>query len=155
MANITAASILYGEPLKCKVGDLLFSATQIEVASTATEYVEGGIEILPEKLGLTDEAISGANSAAREAGIGKTASTTALPGYIWCSGWLMLAKDANEAQKEITAEKVFPCAVTLVKQVPYLRVFAPVAAGQEKGFDEIKVKQSLSLCATTIFALGK
>ncbi len=155
MANISAASILYGEPLICKVGDLLLTATQVEVASTATEYVEGGVEILPGKLGLTVEAISGAADVAREAGVGKTASTTALPGLIWCNGWLLLAKDANEAQKEITAEKAFPCAVTLVKQVPYLRVFAPVAAGQEKGFDEIKVKQSLSLCTTTIYALGK
>ena len=155
MANITAASILYSTPLVAKVGDLLFTATNIEVASTATEYVEGGIELKPKELGLTDELISGASSAGREATVGTMATTTALPGLIWCSGWLMLAKDANEAQKEITAEKVFPCAVTLVKQIPYLRVFAPPAAGQEKGFDEIKVKQSLSLCTTTIFAFGK
>jgi hypothetical protein len=153
MANITAASILYSTPLVGKVGDLLLTATRIEVASTATEYVEGGIELLESKLGLTDETISGAGSVAREATVGQTASTTGLPGLVWTSGLIVKAKEDDEAQKEIKG--AFPCQVTLVAGVPYLRVFACVKATQEAPFEEIKVKTSLSLYTTTIFALGK
>jgi hypothetical protein len=153
MANISAASILYSTPVVSKVGDLLFTATRIEVPSTATEYVEGGIELLEAKLGLTDEAVSGGASVAREATVGQTAATTGLPALIWTSGFLIKAKEDNEAQKESAG--AFPCQVTLVGLVPYLRVFACETAGQEKPFKEIKVKTSLSLYATTIFALGK
>jgi hypothetical protein len=153
MANITAASILYSTPLICKVGDLLLTATRIETASSATEYVEGGIELKPEKLGLTDEAVSGAAEVSRQAGVGTMASTTALPGLIWCDGWLVKAKEDNEAQTEI--KEGFPCKVTLVKGVPYLRVFGFATAGAEKPWIESKVKTALSLFSTTIFCLGK
>jgi hypothetical protein len=151
--NITAASIKYSTPLVAKVGDLLFTATQIETSGTLEEYVEGGVELLESKLGLTDEAISGAFSVAREATVGETASTTALPALIWCNPFLVKAKESNEAQKEIASG--FPCQVTVVKGVPYLRVFALAAAGQEKPIIEVKVKTVISLCTTTIFALGK
>jgi hypothetical protein len=153
MANITAASILYSTPLVAKVGDLLLTATRVEVASTATEYVEGGIELKPASLGLTDEAISGAQSVAREATVGTMATTTGLPGLIWSDGLLVKAKEDNEAQKEIAG--AIPCQVTLVAGVPYLRAFASVTAGQAEVFKELKVKTVLSLYATTIFALGK
>jgi hypothetical protein len=153
MANISAASILYSTPIVGKVGDLLFTATRIEVASTATEYVEGGIELLESKLGLTDEAISGSASVAREATVGTMASTTGLPALVWTSGLIVKAKEDNEAQKESAG--AFPCQVTLVGNVPYLRVFASVTAGQAEPFKELKVKTSLSLYATTIFCLGK
>src|SRR5450755_3836918 len=98
MANITAASILYSTPLVTKVGGLLLTATRIETASSATEYVEGGIELKPALLGLTDEAVAGATPLAGEATSGTAATTTALPGLIWCDGWLMKAKEENEAQ---------------------------------------------------------
>ncbi len=153
MANITAASILYSTPLRWPAGDLVFTATKIEVASSATEYVEGGIELKPASLGLTDEAISGASSAAREATVGGMATTTALPGLIWTSGLLVEAKTDNEAQTEI--KKALPCQVTLVKGVPYLRCFTQTTAGQDKYLEEVKVKLSLSLMSTTIYALGK
>jgi hypothetical protein len=153
MANISAASILYGTPLVFKTGDLLFSATRIEVASTATEYVEGGVEILETKLGFPDETISGGGPVAREGAVGATASTTGLPALVWTSGLLVIAKTDNEAQTE--DKGAFPCQVTLVKGVPYLRAFACVKATQEAPFEEIKVKTSLSLYSTTIFALGK
>src|ERR1700683_2095475 len=146
MANITAASILYSTPLTAKVGDLLFTATRVEVASTATEYVEGGIELLPAKLGLTNEAISGAQSVARLAEVGTTASTTGLPGLLWSDTFLVTAKEDNEAQKEIA--EAFPCQATLVKGVPYLRVFSIATAGAEKPFIEVKVKTALSLFTT-------
>jgi len=153
MANITAASILYSTPIVTKVGDLLFTATRIETASTATEYVEGGIELKPKELGLTDEVVSGAGLVAREATVGTMASTTALPGLIWCDGWLCKAKEENEAAKELA--EAFPCKVTLVKGVPYLRVFGFAVAGAEKPWIESKVKTALSLFSTTIFCLGK
>ncbi len=155
--NISATTILYSTPLVAKVGDLLLTATRIEVpgSANAEEYVEGGIQLLPAKLGLTDEAVSGAQSVAREASIGTLNSTTGLPGLIWSSGLLVDGKTDNEAQKEITATHAFPCQVTLVKGVPYLRVFATVTAGQDKGWDEVKVKQNLELLTTTIYALGK
>src|SRR6202035_2575850 len=142
MANITAASILYSTPLVAKVGDLLFIATRIEIPSTATEYVEGGIELDVAELGFTDEAISGAQSVAREAAVGEMASTTALPGLVWCDGWLTKAKEENEAQKEVA--EAFPCKVSLVKGVPYLRVFGYATAGAEKPWIEVKVKTALS-----------
>ena len=153
MANITAASILYSTPVVWKVSDLLFTATRIETASSATEYVEGGIELKPASLGLTDEAISGATSVAREATVGAMASTTGLPGFIWSDGFLVKAKEDNEAQKEIA--EAFPCQVTSVKGVPYLRMFGFATAGAEKPWIELKVKTALSLFSTTIFALGK
>lgn len=153
MANITAASILYGTPVTAKVGDLLFTVTNIEVASTATEYVEGGIELLPAKLGLTDEAISGAQAVAREGTVGLMASTSALPGVIWSSGLIVKAKESNEAAKEVAGG--FPCQVTLVGKTPFLRVFAATTAGQAEPFLEAKVKTSLSLYTATIYAFGK
>jgi hypothetical protein len=153
MANITPASILYSTPLVAKVGDLLLTATRIEVASTATEYVEGGIELLENKLGLTDEAISGGASVAREATVGTTAATTGLPGLVWSDTFIVKAKEDNEAAKEIA--EAFPCQVTLVKGVPYLRAFSIAAAGAEKPFIELKVKTSLSLFTTTIYTFGK
>jgi hypothetical protein len=153
MANITAASILYGTPVVAKVGDLLFTVTNIEVSSAATEYVEGGIELLPAKLGLTDEAISGAQSVARESGVGAMASTTALAGAIWSAPFLVKAKEQNEAGKEVAG--AFPCAVSLVKGVPYLRLYAATTAGQAEPFLEVKAKTAVSLYTTTIFAFGK
>src|ERR1700685_1077007 len=106
MANITPASILYSTPLVAKVGDLLFTATRIEIASTATAYVEGGIELLESKLGLTDETISGQGSVARTAEVGAMATTTGLPGLVWSDGFLVKAKEDNEAQTEI--KEAFP-----------------------------------------------
>lgn len=153
MANISAASILYSTPLVCKVGDLLLTATRIEVASTATEYVEGGIELKPKELGLTDEAISGATGLAREAAVLNVASTTGLPGLIWSDAMIVKAKEDNEESKEVA--EAFPCQVTLVKGKPFLRVFALAVAGAEKPFIEAKVKTALSLFTTTIYALGK
>ncbi len=153
MANISAASILYSSPLVFKTSDLLFTATRIEIPSTATEYVEGGIELKPEQLGLTDQGISGAVPVAREATVGTMATTTGLPGLIWSDGFLVKAKEDNEAQTEI--KEAFPCQVTLVKGVPYLRVFGFATAGSEKPWIEVKVKTALSLFTTTIFALGK
>lgn len=155
MANVTAASIKYSTALTAKVGDLLFTATRIEFSTTAEEYVEGGVELKPKSLGLTDEAISGAQSVAREAAVGETASTTALPGLIWSSGFLVTAADENEAGEELDAAKNWPCYVSLVKGVPYLRVMALAAAGQEKGYSELKVKTAIGEATTTIFALGK
>jgi hypothetical protein len=153
MANISAASILYSTPLRFPIGDLVLTATRLEIASTATEYVEGGIELKPANLGLTDEAISGAQESARVAGSGMMATTTGLPGLIWTNGFLVKAKEDNEAQTEI--KEAFPCMATLVKGVPYLRVFGYATAGAEKPWIEVKVKTALSLFSTTVFCLGK
>src|SRR5271156_343744 len=155
MANITAASILYSSPVKVTEGGLWLTATRIEIASTATEYVEGGIELLPEKLGLTVGAVAGATDATPggEPTVGGMATTTGLPGVIWTSGFLVKAKEDNEAQKEVA--EAFPCAVSLVKGVPYLRVFSIATAGAEKPFIEVKVKTALSLFSTTILTCGK
>ncbi len=153
MANITAASILYSTPLRYPIGDLVLTATRIEIPSTATEYVEGGIELKPLSLGLTDEAVSGATEVARVATVGGMATTTGLPGLILSDGFLVKAKEDNEAQTEI--KEAFPCQVTLVKGIPYLRVFGFATAGSEKPWIEVKVKTALSLFTTTIYALGK
>ena len=154
MTAISATTLLYSTPLVFKASDLLFSATRIEIPSTADEYTKGGIELLPAKLGLTDELISGAGEAARIATVGGTASTTALPGLIWSSGYMVSAADENEVE-ELDSEKNWMCYVSLVKNIPTLRCLAAVAAGQEKGLAELKDKNKITNGTTTIFALGK
>ncbi len=154
MSAISAATIKYGVPLVSKVGDLLFTVTNIEIPATEEEYVEGGIELKPTKLGLTDEAINGAAVVARESAVGEMATTTALAGAIWCNP-LTLAKEANEEAKEV--KEAFTADVTLVKGKPFLRVYAQVTAGAGKPLTEAKTatKVKLGLFTTTIFCLGK
>ncbi len=156
MANISAASILYSTPLVAKVGDLLLTATNVETASSATEYVTGGVELNVTKLGLTDEAISGAQSVAREASIGTLTATTMLPALIWCNPWMLDSKTSGEgSEKELKAAGNFGAIVTLEGKVPFLRLIALTTAGQDKGFSELKVKTAVSQCFTTVYALGK
>jgi hypothetical protein len=88
MAKITAASIEYGVPYVTKVGGVLFTATKVTIASTATEYPKGGVELLPEKLGLTDGLVSSNG----EGGTGGPIGT------IWCNPLLAEVK-ASEFQK--------------------------------------------------------
>lgn len=88
MAKITAASIEYGVPFVTKVGGVLFTATSVKVATTATEYPKGGIELLPEKLGLTDGLVSSNGEG----------STGGPVGAIWCNPLLTEVK-AGEFQK--------------------------------------------------------
>ncbi len=157
MANITAASILYSTPVVTKIGGVLITATNVETVSTATEYVTGGIELLPAKLGFADEAILGAQSVAGEpASLGTTISTSGLPAFVWCDPWMVDSKTANEgSEKELKAAGNFGAQVTMVGKVPFLRLIALTTAGQDKGFSELKVKTAVSACATTVYCLGK
>lgn len=155
MAAITAATIKYSTPTVTKVGDLLFTVTNIEIPATTEEYVEGGFELKPASLGLTDEAINGAVGVARESAVGETASTTALAGAIWCNPVLAKAKEAGEESKQVAEAAI--ASVSLVKGKPFLRVYGLETAGIGKPFIETKTstKQKLGLFTTTIYCLGK
>ena len=151
---ITAASIKYGVPVVAKVGDLLFTATQIETSGTLEEYVTGGIELKPAKLGLTDEAISGTAAVAREGEVGETATTTALPALIWCNPVMSTATQLSKAEA-VTAGAI--AQVSVVGKTPYLRVFSQESAGKKEPLLESVTadKRKLTSFATTVFALGK
>ncbi len=156
MANITAASILYSTSYVTKIGGVLLTATNVETVSTATEYVTGGVELLPAKLGLTDEGIAGVQLVAGELPTsGTTLAGSGLPGLIWCDPWMVDSASANEAQKELKAAGNFCAQVTMVGKVPYLRLLAITTAGQDKGFSELKVKTAVSACATTVYCMGR
>jgi len=155
MTAIAAATIKYGIPAVSKVGDLLFTVTNIEVPATAEEYLEGGVELLPAKLGLTDEAINGLTNVSRESAVGETATTSSLAGAIWSAPFIMKAKEVNESGKQVA--EAMPCAVTIVAGKPFLRTFSIETAGIGKPFIEAKTatKAKLGLFQTTIYAFGK
>lgn len=148
-----ASEIKYGVPLSTKVGDLLLTATQIETPTSA-EYVEGGVELNLAKLGLADEAPSGAAAVARETTVGETATTTALPVLAWCNP-LMTAKTQAEEKKEVAV--CFTAGIAAIKGKLFLRIFAQNTAGVKEPLLEPKTstKAAVSLCTTTVFVLGK
>ncbi len=149
MTEIVATGIKYSEPAVFKAGGLLFAATNIEVPATAEEYVEGGIKLNPEKLGLTDGVVKVASS------VGETASTTAFPGIVWCNPVITLAKEANEEAK-LVAEGII-AQVTMIKGIPWLRVYSIATAGIGKPFAEPKTstKVKLGIMSVTVFAVGQ
>lgn len=156
MTAIAAATIKYSEPLVAKVGDLLFTVTNIEIPATAEEYIEGGFELKPAKLGLTDEAVSGTALIAREVGVGETASTTSLPAAIWADPYLIKAKEAGEEGKQVA--EAMPCAVTVVKGKVLVRTFNPKETNKTgEPFVENKTatKVKLGLFQTTVYCFGK
>ena len=111
---------------------------------------------MPAKLGLTNEAIAGTASVAREAAVGETASTTSLAGAIWSDPFLVKAKEANEEGKQVT--EAMPCAVTIMKAKPLLRTFNPKETNKTgEPFVENKTatKVKLGLFQTTIYCFGK
>lgn len=147
MSAITAASIKYSEPFKYAAGGLLFTVTNIEVPATTEEYVEGGIELSREKLGLTTSTV------AESKGIGQTASGFA--GAIWCDGVIGTNKTTYEAGKQVA--EAYVCNVVLIAGVPWLRVYAQETAGIGKPLLESKTatKTKLSGFSTTIYCIGR
>ena len=131
----------------------MLTATQIETPASA-EYAEGGVELNLTKLGLADEAPSGAAPVSREVGVGETASTTALPVLAWCNP-LMTAKTQAEEKKEVVV--CFLASIAAIKGKLFLRIFAQETAGIKEPLLEPKTstKAAISLCTTTVFVLGK
>lgn len=147
MSAITAATIKYSEAFKYAAGGLLFTATNIEVPATTEEYVEGGIELSPEKLGLTTGLIGASKS------IGQTAS--GFPGAVWCDGVIGTNKTTYEAGKQVA--EAYVCNVVIIAGVPWLRVFAQETAGIGKPLLESKTatKTKLSGFSTTVYCIGR
>ncbi len=158
MAELKPTEIKYGEPLRTKLGGLLFTATTIETPSGA-EYqdVSGttkGMELNLAKLGLADEAVYGAASVAGpEGGTGETATTTSFPVAAWSTP-LMTAATMSKNERVLIA---YATAVTLGAGKLFLRIFAQNVAGEKEPLLEPKtaVKAPISLCSATIFVLGK
>ena len=157
MAEMTPALIKYGEPLKTKLGPLLFTATTIETPSGA-EYstpadTGKGMELNLAKLGLTDEAILGAVELTPIGGTGEVASTTALPIAAWSTP-LVTAKTSAENERILIG---YTTSVTIGKGKVFLRIFAQNTAGEKEPLLEPKagIKAPISLCSCTVFVLGK
>lgn len=147
MAAITAATIKYSEPFKYSAGGLLLTATNIEVPTSNEEYVEGGIELSAEKLGLTTATV------AASASVGATAS--GFPGAIWCDGVIGTNKTTYEAGKQVA--EAYVCNVVIINGVPWLRVFAQETAGIGKPLLESKTatKTKLGGFSATIYCIGR
>lgn len=147
MSAITAASIEYSEPFVMKLTDALFTITKISVPATTEEYAEGGIELLPEKLGLTVGLVTGTQATA-----GAHAEKF---GAIWSDGTLALDKEQYEEGKVVG--EAWACAVTTLSGKPFLRIYSQVTAGEAKPSIEPKTAKKVKLAkfSTVIFAIGK
>jgi len=147
MSEITAASIKYSEPAKISAGGVSLTSTNVEVAATTEEYVEGGIELKPESLGLTDGLVSLGGS------VGATAS--GVSALIWCNPVIALNKETYEEAKLVSEGIV--AQITMVGTKPFLRVFSIATAGIGKPFAEPKTstKVKLGKFSVTVFAFGK
>lgn len=153
MAELKASEVKYGVPLKASVGDLYLTATQIELPAEA-EYVEGGFELDKTKLGLPVEGVSGTTSASREATVGATASTTALPALALITR-LVKAKEANESGKQVAES--FIADVTSIKGKLIVRIYVQEKAEAGKAQIEPKTatKVNIGLFTATVIVLGK
>lgn len=154
MAELTAAELKYGQPLKTALGALYLTATVIETPSSAEYAPEGALYLNLAKLGLTNEAPAGLASVSGEGAQGEVASTTALPVLAWSTP-LVTAKTAGEGAKQVAV--VFPTMVTRIEGKLCLRIFSQETAGIGKLMIEPKTstKAAVSLCACTVFVLGK
>lgn len=147
MSAITAASIKYSEPFRTAVGGVFFTATNIEVAATTEEYLEGGVELKPESLGFVDGLISVGAS------VGGTAS--GVPGAIWCNPVATLNKETYETGKQVAEACLV--SIVVIAGIPWLRVYAQETAGIGKPLIEAKTstKQKLGKFSVTVYAYGK
>jgi hypothetical protein len=147
MSAISAATIEYSAPFVAKIGDSLFTITKVTVPTTEEEYLEGGIELNPAKLGLTDGLIMGTAPAA--------GAHPELYGAIWCDGLLATDKTQYEEGKEVA--EGFDAAITTINGKPFLRLYAQVTAGAGKPMTECKTatKVKVGKFSTVVFAIGK
>jgi hypothetical protein len=156
MAELKASEVKYSEPLKTKLGGLLFTATQVEFPASA-EVITGGVELNLAKLGLADEAVFGNNPVAGpEATVGEIASTSALPVAAWTSGIAFAQKEAGESAKAIV--KALNVAISINANKLFLRFFETKTANKvllEVTTAEKATSGLMALSGCTVFVLGK
>lgn len=154
MAELKASELKYGQSLKTSVGGLFLTATQIETPESAEYAPEGALYLNLAKLGLTVEAVAGATSVSGEGSVGEVATTTPLPVFAWSTP-LATAKTSGEGAKQVAV--VFPTMVTKIEGKLALRIFSQETAAIGKPMLEPKTatKAAISLCACTVFVLGK
>ncbi len=157
MAELKASELKYGVPLVTKLGGLLFTATNIETPETAEYAPEGALYLNLAKLGLTDEAVYGnAEAAGPVATAGETASTTSPPIFAWSTP-LIEAKAQFEAGKLVSV--MFPTSVSITTGGKIcLRIYgmgSAAAIGKPMLEPKTSTKAAVSLCACTVFCLGK
>ncbi|HKI16814.1 MAG TPA: hypothetical protein VKA15_03000, partial [Isosphaeraceae bacterium] len=144
MSAIAAATIVYSEPFVMKLTDCLFTITKITIPATEEEYAEGGVELLPEKLGLTDGIITGTQATG--------GSHAELFGAIWCHPILGLDKETYESGKQVKEATL--ATIDIVGGKLFLRVFQQETAGIGKPLIEAKTstKMKLGKMSTVVYA---
>ena len=154
MAELKSSEVKYGVPLKTSIGGLWLTATQIEFPASA-ETITGGVELNLSKLGIPDESVAGASSAAGEVGAGEIASTSGSTVFAWST----TVVEQTTAAKNEAIVKAVPTVITTEEKGKKLFLRFLAVPTLKKVWLEIttaeKANGTVGLCGCTVFCLGK
>jgi hypothetical protein len=146
MAASKAKGFEYSKSFASKIGGVLLTVTEVKIKGEEEEYPKGGLELEPEKLGLTDGLISGVEPALTTPGL-----TTPI-GLIWCTP--LMESKFGEFKKG--GGKAYPAQITTFEgKNPVLTL---LQAGKEKEFAlELEEAQGKSLKGyfAYVFCVGR